>query len=165
MGKYTGVFVLLFIFITFHETNSFLFAKKTAQCQPVGRPFYFGTTNIWCMSLFPKRVSRSVHRNPFGISHRWIWYDGHFLEFGTRPHAGINIRTTHPMVGDFCPMKWEKNPAGFSVLPVDCIIGCARNYERVFGKFSKTKNNCHMFTNRMAEILCHQTVCPHWCLG
>ncbi|XP_048758515.2 uncharacterized protein LOC125668407 [Ostrea edulis] len=163
--KSNGVLGLFLISAVLQGTSAWLFQKKTAVCQPVGKPFYFGKTNIWCMSLFPRRVSRSVHRNPFGISHRWIWYDGHYLEFGTRPHASVVIRNTHPMVGDFCPTKMEKKPAGYSVLPVQCIIGCARNYERVFGKFSKMKNNCHMFTNRMAEILCYNTVCPHWCLA
>lgn len=68
------------------------------------------------------------------------------------------------MVGDFCLIKLEKYLVGFSVFLVECIIGCVCNYERVFGKFSKIKNNCYMFINRMVDIFCYNIVCFNWCM-
>ncbi|XP_060076267.1 uncharacterized protein LOC132555906 [Ylistrum balloti] len=137
---------------------------------PNEKPYYFGTTNLFCMtySYYFRREKRTAKMFTLKPVHSWMEYDGHYVEFGiyhnySKPY-NYSISITHPAVGNKCSYSLDKTPKGYSSLGIDCIEGCAKNYIRKYGNYNILLNNCHVFLNRLSKILCHQSICPSWCL-
>lgn len=127
------------------------------------KPFFYGTNNLACIYLTHiglHRKKRSLQLPVHNFVHSFIYYDGWFAEFGTKD---TTLRRHSPKYAQ-CGPKIMHPPAGFSKLPFDCIRRCASKYHLVFGKYNLLNNNCHFFSNRMMEVLCHEVTCPLWCL-
>lgn len=127
------------------------------------KPFFYGTNNLACIYLTHiglHRKKRSLQLPVHSFVHSFIYYDGWFAEFGTKD---TTLRRHSPK-NAHCGPKIMHPPAGFSKLPFDCIRRCASKYHLVFGQYNLLNNNCHYFSNRMMEVLCHEVTCPLWCL-
>lgn len=127
------------------------------------KPFFYGTNNLACIYLTHiglHRKKRSLQLPVHNFVHSFIYYDGWFAEFGTKD---TTLRRHSPK-NAHCGPKIMHPPAGFSKLPFDCIRRCASKYHLVFGQYNLLNNNCHYFSNRMMEVLCHEVTCPLWCL-
>lgn len=127
------------------------------------KPFFYGTNNLACIYLTHiglHRKKRSLQLPVHNFVHSFIYYDGWFAEFGTKD---TTLRRHSPK-NAHCGPKIMHPPAGFSKLPFDCIKRCASKYHLVFGQYNLLNNNCHYFSNRMMEVLCHEVTCPLWCL-
>eukprot|EP00105_Crassostrea_gigas_P021488 XP_011440635.1 PREDICTED: uncharacterized protein LOC105337561 [Crassostrea gigas] len=120
------------------------------QCPSRGgaNPYYFGTTNLWCMH---KGKRGPPSRGIWELKHRFIYYQGYYIEFLGNSKAYI---ATHRQASNRCSGGRENSPAGYSQLGVDCIKGCARNYRCHFGHYGLLSNNCHKFANRISAVLC-----------
>lgn len=122
-----------------------------------------------CMLYYRRRRRRSIPSvYTMMLTHRWLKYRGVYFEFGTNaldPEAKnrISIQPFLPNEGENC--SYDKNPdvAGYSRLSVSCIASCTRRYPKVFGEYSLLTNNCHVFVNKMVEVLCNFEKCPDWC--
>ena len=67
-------FVYLFVCLFVISINVF------ASFLPGGAsPYYFGTTNLWCMRKKGKRGAPS--RNTWAVIHRFIYYKGYYFEY------------------------------------------------------------------------------------
>lgn len=124
-----------------------------------GRPFYFGTTSLWCMVIGKREASPS--RPTWALTHRWIQYGGHFFE--RLNSKGDLYRHGSPSDSSHCSTKRESKPAGYSNLSIDCLKRCTDNYEKKYGSYHWLNNNCHDFANRFSDMLCSRTTCPSWC--
>ncbi|XP_069101507.1 uncharacterized protein [Argopecten irradians] len=151
----------------FRRKNTHACIKKRS---PDEKPYYFGTTNLFCMtySYYFRRDKRSASMFPFLPIHSWLYYEGKYVEFGIyhnyRKPYNYSVSVERPAVGDKCGFKQHHAPKGYSSLGIDCIEGCARNYIRTYGDYKLFSNNCHVFLNRISKILCHNDKCPDWCL-
>nr|XP_022343503.1 uncharacterized protein LOC111136719 [Crassostrea virginica] len=136
------------------------------------KPYYIGTTHLQCMLITgvnmlldvitTGRKRRALQVQEIDMSHSYLSYDGVLMEFGLN---GTRIEPYgRPMFSQNCPSSFLPTPAGFSTLPTDCVIRCAKNYHVRFGNYKPFSNNCNTFTNRMSTILCHEVYCPPWCL-
>lgn len=126
-------------------------------------PFYYGFNNLACIYLTrmgKHRRKRSIQLPVHNFAHSFIYYKGWFSEFGTKK---TTLRRQSPRYPQ-CRPQLNVRPAGFSKLPFDCLRRCASKYHSVFGNYHLFKNNCHYFSNRMMELLCHEVTCPPWCL-
>ena len=129
------------------------------------KPFFYGTNNLACMylttiGLYRHRRKRSLQLPVHNFVHSFIYYDGWFAEFGTKD---TTLRRHSPKYAH-CGPKIMHPPAGFTKLPFECLRKCASKYHLVFGNYNLLKNNCHVFSNKMMEVLCHEVACPLWCL-
>ncbi|KAJ8299733.1 hypothetical protein KUTeg_023793 [Tegillarca granosa] len=125
-------------------------------CRRDGYPYYFGTTNLICMS---SKGKRAPDRGLWDISHRWIYYQGFYFErLSDRDVYGTSLTDS-----DKCSHQMESVPAGYSKLSVDCIQKCTNRYRQKYGGYSLLSNNCHKFANRLSAILCDSVTCPSWC--
>lgn len=139
----------------------YLFDQSTLTGHPY--PYWFGETNLGCLlGKNGKRGKRTpTHRYTLSLSHRWIHYRGHYFEFigpGSVVYSSIS-----PFKAAECPPWQESRVAGYGVLSLDCIKRCTRNYEREFGAYNFVVNNCHVFANRISDMLCTASSCPSWC--
>ncbi|KAK3086345.1 hypothetical protein FSP39_017168 [Pinctada imbricata] len=128
------------------------------------KPYYFGTTSLLCMMTNAKKGKRdsAPSRSTLRPSHRFIYYQGYYFEFGIgKQDLAVYSRTNAG--SPRCSPKREGSAAGYSKLSVECLKKCTRSYEDVHGKYRLFKNNCHHFANRMSHILCNSEKCPHWC--
>ncbi|XP_061164436.1 uncharacterized protein LOC133173467 [Saccostrea echinata] len=143
-----------------------------SHCPPVpgSIPYYFGTTDLMCMRYGLHRKTPIMRRNApsrftFNPTHRWIYYAGTYLEFGNRiGKDAAKIKFDHPNLGDVCPLKIEPQPAGFSRLSLECVIGCVENYTEKYGNYHVYTNNCHHFVNKISKVMCEAVICPQWCM-
>nr|XP_022286307.1 uncharacterized protein LOC111099190 isoform X1 [Crassostrea virginica] len=129
------------------------------------KPFFYGTNDLACMylttiGLYRHRRKRSLQLPVHNFVHSFIYYDGWFAEFGTKD---TTLRRHSPKYAH-CGPKIMHPPAGFTKLPFECLRKCASKYHLVFGNYNLLKNNCHVFSNKMMEVLCHEVTCPFWCL-
>jgi hypothetical protein len=178
------------------------------------QPYFFGVTDLKCLNIearlrrhgydvdnlrqqFPRILGkrsvatathkrRSPARSTLRPVHRWIFYNGYFIEFGAGSgNIGIkqiehvypqldnkqesvslsnaNIQALYPKNGDICSAKMESEVAGYSSVSLGCLHKCARSYVSKFGKYHLIKNNCHRFANIISDILC-TGICPEWCI-
>ncbi|XP_061162586.1 uncharacterized protein LOC133171798 [Saccostrea echinata] len=151
--------VSVLIFLILHQsdrTDAWLFQKSHSRCQG-GKPYYFGTTDLLCK--IGRRSAPS--RFTLSLSHRWIYFDGEYFEWGVNGqsyHYGSTLTD-----GDHCRTEQEEEPAGYSQLDKSCIEKCARSYKGRYGSYNLLTNNCHIFANKLSEVLCNHTTCPEWC--
>lgn len=125
-------------------------------------PYYFGTTELLCMTTKGKRES-APSRSTGAFIHRFIYYKGKYFDFlGDSKVAISNSRYK----GNKCSGTIESSPAGYSSISLACIEGCAKNYRCTFGRYDLFGNNCHKFANRISAVLCtRSSYCPSWCRG
>ncbi|XP_063410305.1 uncharacterized protein LOC134693421 [Mytilus trossulus] len=154
----TIIFLVLAVLVT--GSNGWWWSKPKYGCLDPSRgdPYYFGTTDLFCMTKTGKRDAPSRYTK--AISHRWILYKGHYFE---RLSNGDFTTKGHSQESDKCKTHRESTPAGYSSLSVDCIARCTKNYKRKYGSYGWWGNNCHIYANRISEILCNKTTCPSWC--
>ena len=125
-----------------------------------GRPYYFGTTNLWCMVKEKREASPS--RPTWTLKHRWIQYGGYYFE-RLKGSNGDLYRYGSPSYSRECSTERERKPAGYSNLSIDCLKRCTNNYKKKYGSYNFFTNNCHDFANRFSDMLCSRTTCPSWC--
>lgn len=131
-------------------------------------PYHFGHTDLKC--LFDTTIVRAKRsapwRFPYALKHGWIYYKGHYFEFGVDvSNTGTfehSVSAGHPYKGNKCAHEREAVAAGFSRLSVDCLKKCSRSYTKEYGEYNLFSNNCNMFANRISKILCSSR-CPAWC--
>ncbi|KAK3086341.1 hypothetical protein FSP39_017078 [Pinctada imbricata] len=128
------------------------------------KPYYFGTTSLWCMMRNAKKGKRASapSRSVLRPSHRFIYYQGYYFEFGIGPRD-LAVYAKTNAGSPRCSPRREGSPAGYSKLSVECIKRCTRSYERRFGKWRLFTHNCHHFTNNLSKVLCNSRRCPGWC--
>ena len=167
----TITFVILAVLIT--DSNGFWFRRShcgtwfrhrpctAGKCSDPsrGRPYYFGTTSLWCMVKGKREASPS--RPTWTLKHRWIQYGGHYFE--RLKSQGDVYRYGSPSDSSHCSTKRESKPAGYSNLSIDCLKRCTDNYKKKYGSYHWLNNNCHDFANRFSDMLCSRTTCPSWC--
>lgn len=44
-------------------------------------PYYFGTTNLWCMMKNEKGKRDAPWRSTIALTHRFIYYKGYYFDF------------------------------------------------------------------------------------
>lgn len=95
-------------------------------------PYFFGRTDDECIdrvkraALSPQRLS---HKNG---NHMWIQYRGIFFEFGVGKSRDAHVSSSPYGHGE-CASQIESLPAGYSILSVECLEKCAKNYSKRFG--------------------------------
>ncbi|XP_061194332.1 uncharacterized protein LOC133202508 [Saccostrea echinata] len=163
------VFILACILFLDVSSNDSSFTEEVGKGCPYRdgtHPYYFGTTHLRCIyqhSKGKRRKRSAPSRWTYSPTHRFIEYRGYFYDFQTSSKVSI---AKSRLSGDVCPGAKEKFPAGYSELSSDCIEGCAKNYRCTYGNYSLWSNNCHIFANRLSEVLCRRgTRCPDWCKG
>ncbi|XP_063409616.1 uncharacterized protein LOC134692912 [Mytilus trossulus] len=124
-----------------------------------GKPFYFGTTRLFCMAKGKRGSSPS--RPTWALKHRWIEYNGHFFE--RLKNGGDIFSSDAPKDSNKCSSRRESRPAGYSSLSIDCMKRCTNKYRQRYGSYRLLSNNCHHFANRFSDILCSSSTCPSWC--
>lgn len=124
-------------------------------------PYYFGTTNLFCMASKGKRGS-APSRSIWALTHRFINYKGKYFDFLRSSRVAIS---NSRYKGTKCSGGIESRPAGYSSLSLACIEGCAKNYRCTFGSYDLFRNNCHRFANRISAVLSTSSACPAWCHG
>lgn len=124
-----------------------------------GKPFYFGTTRLFCMAKGKRGSSPS--RPTWALKHRWIEYNGHFFE--RLKNGGDIFSSNAPKDSNKCSSSRESRPAGYSSLSIDCMKRCTNKYRQRYGGYRLLSNNCHHFANRFSDILCSSSTCPSWC--
>lgn len=124
-----------------------------------GKPFYFGTTRLFCMAKGKRGSSPS--RPTWALKHRWIEYNGHFFE--RLKNGGDIFSSDAPKDSNKCSSSRESRPAGYSSLSIDCMKRCTTKYRQRYGGYRLLSNNCHHFANRFSDILCSSSTCPSWC--
>lgn len=161
MGSFITALIIVtaLIVVSCPSSNGIWFwtSQKTSDCTGRdGHPYYFGTTNLICMS---SKGKRAPDRGLWDISHRWIYYQGFYFErLSDRDVYGTSLTDS-----DKCSHQMESVPAGYSKLSVDCIQKCTNRYRQKYGGYSLLSNNCHKFANRLSAILCDSVTCPSWC--
>eukprot|EP00105_Crassostrea_gigas_P026603 XP_011447615.1 PREDICTED: uncharacterized protein LOC105342384 [Crassostrea gigas] len=126
-------------------------------------PYFFGRTDDECIdrvkraALSPQRLS---HKNG---NHMWIQYRGIFFEFGVGKSRDVHVSSSPYGHGE-CASQIESLPAGYSILSVECLEKCAKNYSKRFGLFNDMYRRVHPFVNMMSRILCLPS-CPEWCIA
>lgn len=120
-------------------------------------PYYFGTTDLTFM-MTERRKRELQQRSERLWAHRFIYYKGYYFEFGSNTaHIGTNRSYNH------CYGAVESTPAGYSTMSLDCIKKCTSHYRCYFGDYHLLDNNCHVFANRLSQVLCFKKQCPNWC--
>ncbi|CAC5375390.1 unnamed protein product [Mytilus coruscus] len=169
-------FVLTFLVLLVLVTNSFgwLWRRRNrcgtwfrhrpctaSKCSDPsrGKPFYFGTTRLFCMAKGKRGSSPS--RPTWALKHRWIEYNGHYFE--RLKNGGDIFSSNAPKDSNKCSSRRESRPAGYSSLSIDCLKRCTNKYRQRYGSYRLLSNNCHHFANRFSDILCSRTTCPSWC--
>ncbi|XP_061164277.1 uncharacterized protein LOC133173302 [Saccostrea echinata] len=166
---------VVLVYITTSITESAIFGvyptRGNSRACPKRKdtmPYYFGETDLACMNFGVRRINRDRRTPPsrftFKFSHRWIYIDGMYLEFGNRVgRDAALVKYDYPNLGNVCTMTKEKRPAGYTRLSRGCIKSCIKHYVDKFGNYGFYTNNCHHFVNKISILLCLGKKCPKWC--
>ncbi|KAJ8299508.1 LOW QUALITY PROTEIN: hypothetical protein KUTeg_023568 [Tegillarca granosa] len=134
------VFIILVLDIQDSEAWWWRRRTKSSNCNG-GKPYYFGTTNLWCIKKYKRGAAPS--RGTWTLKHRWIYYEGFYFE---RLGNG-EVYGNKPTAASKCSWRRESSPAGYSSLSVNCIKRCTEKYRARYGRYRLLSNNCHHFAN------------------
>ncbi|KAJ8317776.1 hypothetical protein KUTeg_004670 [Tegillarca granosa] len=122
------VFIILVLDIQDSEAWWWRRRTKSSNCNG-GKPYYFGTTNLWCIKKYKRGAAPS--RGTWTLKHRWIYYEGFYFE---RLGNG-EVYGTKPTAASKCSWRRESSPAGYSSLSVNCIKRCTEKYRARYGRY------------------------------
>ncbi|KAJ8299778.1 hypothetical protein KUTeg_023838 [Tegillarca granosa] len=139
------VFIILVLDIQDSEAWWWRRRTKSSNCNG-GKPYYFGTTNLWCIKKYKRGAAPS--RGTWTLKHRWIYYEGFYFE---RLGNG-EVYGKQPTAASKCSWRRESSPAGYSSLSVNCIKRCTEKYRARYGRYRLLSNNCHHFANNPTTL-------------
>lgn len=123
-----------------------------------GKPYYFGTTNIFCTIKKTRRKRSSPSSYTLSLKQRrWILYDGVYFE---RFRKNDTATYGHSTDMDSCKTKRERSPAEYSNLSVDCLKRCTERYRQLYGRYHLLTNNCHHFADKCLPYCATQSALP-----
>lgn len=134
------------------HTNAFWFGTQDLTCV-LGIQFddlardIRGRVPGWISSIREKRAARRTTLNP---NHRIVYYKGQVFEWGTGSNG---YHVGHQAVTRDCPVKWEREPAGYSHCPLRAARNFIHGYRTRYGGYNLLTNNCHHFANRLSHLL------------